>query len=308
MRLATIKWEGREMAGIVASKGVVPLNAVNQAEKSGWEEELYPLICAGQLPDLTAWYNQEGKEKLEGMEGLVPWDQVVYAPLYRNPRRIFGIGLNYVDHAGDIGAAAPTGFPGSFFKMADTLVGPGDEIHLPALKEAQKTTAEAELGIIMGRDCRDVAEEDWESAIAGYTTVLDMTEESILKGNDYVQGNPRYLCIVKNFPTFFSFGPQLVTPDEVPDVLKLEVQSVHNGQVYAKNTVSNMTHRPARLVSLHSSIQGWYAGDVLSTGTPRAFPLQDGDSAECRIVGPDGFSMEPLVNPVVDLKLHPEKG
>ena len=89
----------------------------------------------------------------------------------------------------------------------------------------------------------------------GYTTVLDMTEESILKGNDYVSGNPRYLCIVKNFPTFFSFGPQLVTPDEVPDVLKLEVQSVHNGEVYAKNTVDHMTHKPARLVSLHSSIQ-----------------------------------------------------
>ncbi len=130
--------------------------------------------------------------------------------------------------------------------MADTLIGPGNEICLPALKEAQKTTAEAELGIIMGRDCRDVSEEDWESAIVGYTTVLDMTEESILKGNDYVSGNPRYLTIVKNFPTFFSFGPQLVTPDEVPDVLKLEVQSVHNGEVYARNTVNNMTHRPPR--------------------------------------------------------------
>ena len=141
----------------------------------------------------------------------------------------------------------------------------------------------------------------------GYTTVLDMTEESILKGNDYVSGNPRYLCIVKNFPTFFSFGPQLVTPDEVPDVLALEVQSVLNGEVYAKNVVNNMTHRPARLVSLHSSIQGWYAGDILSTGTPRAFPIQDGDMAECRIYGPNGFSMEPLVNPVVDLKKHPEK-
>ena len=234
-------------------------------------------------------------------------DQVVYGPLYRNPKRIFGIGLNYVDHAGDIGSAAPTGFPGSFFKMADTLVGPGDEIKIPALKEAQKTTAEAELGIILGKDCRDVAEEDWESAIVGYTTILDMTEESILKGNDYVNGNPRYLTIVKNFPTFFSFGPELVTPDEVPDVLKLEVQSVHNGEVHAKNVVSNMTHRPAKLVSLHSSIQGWYAGDVLSTGTPRAFHIQDGDVAECRIYGPNGFSMEPLVNPVVDLKKHPEK-
>ena len=232
---------------------------------------------------------------------------MVYAPLYRNPRRIFGIGLNYVDHAGDIGSAAPTGFPGSFFKMADTLIGPGDEIKTPALKEAQKTTAEAELGIIMGKDCRDISEENWQDAIVGYTTILDMTEESILKGNDYVKGNPRYLCIVKNFPTFFSFGPQLVTPDEVPDVLQLEVQSVLNGEVYAKNVVNNMTHRPARLVSLHSSIQGWYAGDILSTGTPRAFHIQDGDVAECRIYGPGGFSMEPLVNPVVDLKKHPEK-
>ena len=197
---------------------------------------------------------------------------MVYAPLYRHPKRIFGIGLNYAEHAGDIGNAPPTGFPGSFFKMPETLIGPGDTIKLPRLKEAQKTTAEADLGIIMGRDCRDV------------------------------------LCIVKNFPTFFSFGPQLVTPDEVPDVLKLEVQSVHNGQIHAQNTVDHMTHTPDRLVSLHSQIQGWYAGDILATGTPRAFHIQDGDVAECRIVGPGGFSMEPLVNPVADLKLHPEMG
>ena len=102
-------------------------------------------------------------------------------------------------------------------------------------------------------------------------------------------------------------GVAAAAPDEVPDVLKLEVQSVLNGTVYAKNVVANMTHRPAKLVSLHSSIQGWYAGDVLSTGTPRAFHIQDGDVAECRIVGPNGFAMEPLKNPVVDLKKHPEK-
>ena len=307
MRLATVYLGNEEKAGIVTGRGVMPIAAVNAAKGTAWKEEMYELICAQQIPGLTDWYNHGGKEELEQMPGFIPADQVKYGPLYRNPRRIFGIGLNYVDHAGDIGSAAPVGFPGSFFKMADTLIGPGDEICLPALKEAQKTTAEAELGIIMGRDCRDVSEEDWESAIVGYTTVLDMTEESILKGNDYVSGNPRYLTIVKNFPTFFSFGPQLVTPDEVPDVLKLEVQSVHNGEVYARNTVNNMTHRPPRLVSLHSSIQGWYAGDVLSTGTPRAFHLQDGDVAECRIYGPDGFEMAPLVNPVVDLKLHPDK-
>ena len=307
MRLATIQYNNAEIAGIVTSKGILPVAALNEAKGTSYKTDMMSLIQAGEIPVMTDWYNKVGKAELESMAGLVPSDQVVYAPLYRNPKRIFGIGLNYVDHAGDIGSAAPTGFPGSFFKMADTLVGPGDEIKLPKLKEAQKTTAEAELGVIMGRDCRDVSEESWQDAIVGYTTILDMTEESILKGNDYVKGNPRYLCIVKNFPTFFSFGPELVSPDEVPDVLKLEVQSVHNGEVYAKNVVANMTHRPARLVALHSSIQGWYAGDILSTGTPRAFHIQDGDMAECRIVGPDGFAMRPLLNPVVDLKKHPEK-
>lgn len=306
MRLATIQWNNDEVAGIKAEKGLVLIDTINGVKNTAYKTDMMSLIQAQEIPTLTQWYNAGGKAELEKMEA-VPYDQCVYAPLYRNPKRIFGIGLNYVDHAGDIGTAAPQGFPGSFFKMADTLIGPGDEIKTPALKEAQKTTAEAELGVILGKDCRDVPEENWQDAIVGYTTILDMTEESILKGNDYVKGNPRYLCIVKNFPTFFSFGPELVTPDEVPDVLQLEVQSVLNGQVYAKNTVSNMTHRPARLVSLHSSIQGWYAGDILSTGTPRAFHIQDGDVAECRICGPDGFEMVPLVNPVVDLKKHPEK-
>ena len=304
MRLATIKLNNKEVAGIVAGKGILPVAELNRQTGSSWKEDMMSLIQAQEIPEMTKWYNEGGKEEIEKLEGIVPKAEVVYAPLYRNPKRIFGIGLNYVDHAGDIGSAAPQGFPGSFFKMADTLIGPGDEIHLPTLKEAQKTTAEAELGVIMGKDCRDVSEENWLDAVVGYTTILDMTEESILKGNDFVKGNPRYLCIVKNFPTFFSFGPELVTPDEVPDVLKLNVQSVHNGEVYAENVVSNMTHRPARLVSLHSSIQGWYAGDILSTGTPRAFHIQDGDIAECRIQGPDGFEMEPLKNPVVDLKKH----
>jgi len=307
MRLATIRQNGAEIAGICTARGILPIRALNAASGAAWPETVFALIDSGRLKALTDWYNKDGRESLEAAAGIVPYGEAAYAPLYRNPRRIFGIGLNYADHAGDIGAAAPQGFPGSFFKMADTLIGPGDEIRLPRLKEAVRTTAEAELGIILGRTCRDIPEEDWLDAVAGYTTVLDMTEESILKGNEFLAGNPRYLSIVKNFPTFFSFGPQLVTPDEVPDVLQLEVQSVRNGEVFARNTVAHMTHRPARLVSLHSSIQGWYAGDVLATGTPRAFPIADGDTAQCRIFGPDGFSMLPLENPVVDLKKHPEK-
>lgn len=301
MRLATIRRNGREEAGIICAKGVVPVASLNAYQGTAWKTELYELICAGQIPGLTAWYNAGGKDQLSSIPGLVPAQDAVFGPLYRNPPRIFGIGLNYVDHAGDLGENAPVGFPGSFYKPASCIVGPEDEIHIPALPEAQKTTGEAELGIILGKPCKFIGEESWQDYIVGYTTILDMTEESILRQN------PRFLTLVKGFDTFFSFGPQLVTPDEVPDVLALEVQTVHNGEIHAKNTVSNMTHKPARLISLISHMQGWLPGDVLSTGTPRAVHIQDGDTVECRICGPDGFAMEPLVNPVVDLKLHPEK-
>ncbi len=303
MRFATIKNNGKEEAGIVSPKGIVTIANLNKICNINYDTDLYELICAGSIPKMVKWFKNGGNVTLNNMESI-PFEKVVYGPLYRNPKRIFGIGLNYVDHAGDIGSAVPKGFAGSFFKMPDTLIGPNDEIRLPKLKEAQRTTAEAELGIIMGKDCRDVSLENWQDAIVGYTTILDMTEESILKGNDYVSGNPRYLTIVKNFPTFFSFGPQLITADEVPDVLKLEIQSICNGEIKAKNVVSNMTHRPDRLVSIHSSIMGWFAGDVLSTGTPKAFPINDGDVAECCIYGPDDFAFEPLRNPVIDLKLN----
>jgi 2-keto-4-pentenoate hydratase/2-oxohepta-3-ene-1,7-dioic acid hydratase in catechol pathway len=304
MRLATIKSDRAETAGIVLADGVLPIRTLNANTGSVWEETVFGLIVSEQLKPLTEWYNNCSLERCDrAVAGVIPFSEVEYAPLYRNPRHIFGIGLNYADHAKDIGAPPPAGFPGSFFKEPEILVGHGDDILLPRLKEAVRTTAEAELGIVLGKTCRDVAEEDWQDVIAGYTTVLDMTEESILKGSKFLKGDPRYLTIAKNFPTFFSFGPQLVTPDEVPDVLQLEVRSVLNGEVIARNTVSNMTHLPSRLISLHSRIQGWYAGDVLSTGTPRAFAIHEGDEAECRIVGPDNFSMEPLKNPVIDLKL-----
>ena len=148
MRLATIKLHGAEVAGIVTGKGILPVAALNAYKGTGWKEDMMSLIQANHIPGLTKWYNEGGKEELETIPGVVPAEEVVYAPLYRNPKRIFGIGLNYADHAKDIGNAAPTGFPGSFFKMADTLIGPNDDILLPKLKEAQKTTAEAELGII----------------------------------------------------------------------------------------------------------------------------------------------------------------
>ena len=88
-----------------------------------------------------------------------------------------------------------------------------------------------------------------------------------------------------------------MTPDEVVDVMGLTVATVLNGKVHAENTVDHMTFPPDELVSYHSQVMTLLPGDVISTGTPGAIPIQDGDRVECRISG-----FETLKNTVVDAK------
>jgi 2-keto-4-pentenoate hydratase/2-oxohepta-3-ene-1,7-dioic acid hydratase in catechol pathway len=204
----------------------------------------------------------------------------------RRPRKLWGIGLNYVEHAGDLSETAPANEPASFMRPDTTIIGPGNEVVLPA--QSGRVTAEAELALIIGREAKDVPEEDAPSVVAGFTTVLDMTAEDILRQN------PRYLTRSKSFDTFFSFGPQLLTPDEVEDMASLEVSTVLNGEVRRTNVISNMAFSPWLLVSLHSKVMTLLPGDVISTGTPGAVIIRDGDVAECRITG-----FETLSNPVV---------
>ena len=289
MRLSTIRFRDGETAAVSVREGLVTVKSVNEAAGTNWETDLYKLICSGRLREMTDWYNSRGKKLVESMDPI-SWKEARIAPLYRTPSKIFGIGLNYKDHAADLLEKSPQEIPASFIKPHTTIIGPGDEIKIPL--QSQKTTGEAELGVIMGRECENIEPEDWLSYVAGFTTVLDMTAEDILRLN------PRYLTLVKSFETFLSFGPELVTPDEISDIKNLVVHTVHNGMVHAKNSVSNMTFPPDFLVSFHSKVFKWLPGDILSTGTPRAVPLAHRDTVECRITG-----FRPLLNPVVDKKL-----
>jgi 2-keto-4-pentenoate hydratase/2-oxohepta-3-ene-1,7-dioic acid hydratase in catechol pathway len=166
-----------------------------------------------------------------------------------------------------------------------TIIGPGDTIELPP--QSERVTAEAELGVVIGRTCRFVPQDSALGVIAGYCLILDMTAEDIL------QRNPRFLTRSKNFDTFFSFGPELITPDEVVDVNRLMVATYRNGQLHRQNVVANMAFPPDYLVSFHSQVMTLYPGDIISTGTPGAVVIEDGDLAECRIEG-----LGALANPV----------
>lgn len=291
MRLATIQLDGQETAAIVLSNGVLPIATINAKLNTQFPTQLFDLVSLEQLNHFKAWFEQEGQEAVKQLSNeLISSSEVIYRPLYRHPRKIWGIGLNYVEHASDLSEVAPDTEPASFMKPDTTIIGYNDTIQIPV--QSERTTAEAELGVIIGKECKNVSEEEAPHVIAGFTCIIDMTAEDIL------QVNPRYLTRAKSFDTFFSFGPHLVTVDEVEDVHQLEVATIINGQIHRKNVVSNMTFTPWHLVSFHSKVMTLLPGDIISTGTPGAVVIRDGDVVQCVI---DGF--EPLVNKVEDLKL-----
>ena len=285
MRLACANIGGREVAVVVGTGGVLPIAEV--PDPDGWPLDLFSLLASGRLEDLRRRWDELSEGEIEELMGrAIPTSDASYGPLYRRPRKIWGIGLNYAEHAGDLDEASPAEEPASFMRPDTTIIGPGDEIRLP--EQSERVTAEAELALVIGREAKDVSVEEAPQVIAGFTTVLDMTAEDILRRN------PRYLTRAKSFDTFFSFGPHLVTPDEVGEVADLEVATVLNGEERRRNVVSNMTFSPYELVAFHSRVMTLLPGDIISTGTPGAVQVQAGDVAECRIAG-----FEPLSNPVV---------
>ena len=192
---------------------------------------------------------------------------------------IWGAGLNYKGHSEDLNAEQPASGPGSYLRPASCLIGNGQQIELPL--QSKRVTAEAELGLIIGTECKDVGRDDWQSVIAGVTAVLDVTAE------DAVRENPRYIPWAKGFDTFCSVGPQLVTIDEFAnDSLKLaRVSTILNGEVVATAPVADMKYHLGYLVEYFTAGRTLSPGSVICTGTPGAAVIRPGDSVKAVVTG-----------------------
>jgi 2-keto-4-pentenoate hydratase/2-oxohepta-3-ene-1,7-dioic acid hydratase in catechol pathway len=281
MKLATAVIHDREAAVLIhASRGVVAVDDVVDGH--------FPTA----LEALSRFSARELEKLLAGAAdgAFRSADEVRFIAPYRRPRKVWGIGLNYVEHAADLAESSPTTEPASFIKADHTIIGPGEEIPLPW--QSERVTAEAELGLVIGRYCRDVSPEKALDHVWGVVPVLDQTAEDILARN------PRFLTRSKNFPGFFSFGPHIVPIQDVlaafGELSSVAVTTVRNGTVHRTNTVANMMFGPEHLVSFHSHVMPLFPGDIISTGTPGAVQVHPGDVAECRI---DGIGT--LRNPVV---------
>src|SRR3954471_23850616 len=206
------------------------------------------------------------------------------APIAR-PHQILCIGLNYSDHAAETGQAVPEE-PILFTKSPNTLVGPDDDVRMP--RGATKLDWEVELGIVVGRRCRYLADEDESRAsIAGYVVVNDVSERAfqIERSGQWSKG--------KSAETFNPCGPFLVTPDEIPDVRALGMWLDVNGVRRQTGSTATMIFGPEFVVRYLSQFMVLEPGDLIDTGTPPGVGmglrpqvwLQPGDVMELGIDG-----------------------
>lgn len=270
MKLCTFKYAGACEVGILRDDRVLPVSQVNAKRGADFPLEMLALIESGSKDALDALSRD--------LRAEIPIREVRLRIPFSKPGKVWCIGLNYRSHAEDLSEVQPEE-PGSFMKPSSSFFEPGGSIELPPEDLTQDVDAEGELALVFGKRCRDVPLEDVRDMLFGYTTTLDMTALDVLARNT------RYLQRAKSFDTFFSFGPVIVTTDEVEDVDALEVLTVHNSQIFSRDFVSNMKHRPFQLAAFHTRVMTFEPGDILSTGCPKGARIQPGDTVEARIEG-----------------------
>ena len=208
----------------------------------------------------------------------------VGAPIAR-PHQILCIGTNYSDHAAATGQPMPDE-PILFTKSPNALVGPNDDVRMP--RGSTKLDWEVELGVVIGKRTSyldDVAEA--ADAIAGYVLVNDISERAFQRerGGQWVKG--------KSAETFNPAGPWLVTPDEIDDVLALDMWLDVNGVRRQTGNTATMVFDPLYIVYYLSQFMVLEPGDLIDTGTPPGVGmgsrppvfLQPGDVMELGIQG-----------------------
>ena len=173
--------------------------------------------------------------------------------------KIVAIGLNYEDHAIESGLPIPTE-PVMFMKALSSLNGPNDDVMLP--QDATHGDWEVELGVIIGRTCRYVAEADALGHVAGYVLANDVSERFNQKqrGSQWSKG--------KGHDTFCPVGPWLVTPDEVGDPQALDMFLDVNGARMQTGNTRTMIFNIAEIIAYLSRFVTLYPGDLIITGTP----------------------------------------
>ena len=175
------------------------------------------------------------------------------------PGKFVAIGLNYSDHAAETGAKVPAE-PIVFMKATSCINGPNDNIELK--KGSTKLDWEVELGIVIGKEAKNISENESIDHIFGYCLVNDLSEREwqIEKMGQWTKG--------KSHDTYGPIGPYIVTPDEIDNINNLNLSLDVNGQRMQTGNTSKMIFNVNYIVSYLSKFMSLQPGDLITTGTP----------------------------------------
>lgn len=252
MRLFRFGQPGQEQPGAILPDGK-RIDCSNFGED--WNEQFFE---TGGLSRLASWLEQHGSGAEEVPEG------VRLGPPVGRPSKIVCIGLNYKDHAAETGAELPAE-PIIFFKSTTAIVGPNDDVLIPP--SSTKSDWEVELAVVVGSTLSYADPETATRGIAGYCLHNDLSEREfqLERCGQWVKG--------KSCNTFAPLGPELVTPDELPDPLHLDMWLTVNGEMLQKSNTRELFFDVPTILSSLSQYMTLLPGDVISTGTPAGVGL-----------------------------------
>lgn len=182
------------------------------------------------------------------------------------PNKVIAYPVNYHAHGREMQATYRATNQGFFLKPNSALSGPADPVVLPAVP-GREVHHESELAIIIGKECRAVAREDWQDVVFGYACLLDM----VVRGREE-------RVFRKAYDSFCPVGPWIVTADAVPDPAALDMKLWVNGELRQSANTRDLVLDIPGMVATASAVMTLYPGDIIATGTPEGVgPVVDGD-------------------------------
>jgi 2-keto-4-pentenoate hydratase/2-oxohepta-3-ene-1,7-dioic acid hydratase in catechol pathway len=273
VRLVTYDAGLGAQAGVLVGEEIVPCSALGAP--GGSVRALLAALAPTGLSSLGERANSSGSERLAlaGVRLLAP---------VPDPEKIICLGLNYGDHARELGQEPPAA-PLWFAKFANSLTGSGTDILLPAA-HPEHVDYEAELAVVIGRPAHRVPAEQALACVAGAMPFNDVS------ARDLQLQNPLWTS-GKAIDTFAPCGPALVTLDEITDIQDLGLRARINGEVLQEGTTREQIFGVAECVAWLSRTMTLLPGDIIATGTPAGVGaskgrfLRDGDTVEIEVDG-----------------------
>lgn len=183
-----------------------------------------------------------------------------FAAPISNPSKIVAIGLNYLDHASESKMEVPD-TPLVFAKFSSSIISATDAIEIP-IDLTREVDYEVELGIVIGKDAKNISPDEALSHVFGYTVINDVSARNLqFSDEQWVRG--------KSLDTFCPLGPVIVTTDEISDPQNLDIGCSVNGKTLQKANTKDMVFGVAELVSRLSHSFTLEAGDIIASGTPQ---------------------------------------